>query len=265
MARRRDDQVAALETRLAPAGWRGRLSSWFYRCEVLGVSSPVPRQSPPIFVLDFENTRAQPASGANGEDNPMARLLITTAGLGTQALELQLGVNHVGRDPDCEHHLPNHSVSSLHCELSLTNEGVYLRDCNSTNGTFLDGELVKEAWLRPGQQLRLGDVELRVESVDVAIAIPEIKREAPPPKAIQENGELYCARHPDRKIAFKCTYCTEVMCGACVHVMKRQGGQPLYLCRVCSHICERIEMVQEKKKRGFLGFLQDTVKLKFHR
>jgi hypothetical protein len=193
----------------------------------------------------------------------MARLLIRTKGLGVQALELQMGVNHVGRNPDCEQHLSHHTISALHCELSLTHDGVYLRDCNSTNGTFLDGEPVKEAWLRPGQELRLGDVELYVESVDAAIAIPEIKVEAPPPKVIQQEGQLYCSRHPDRKITFKCTNCTEVMCNACVHVMKRQGGQPLYLCRVCSHKCERIEVMQERKKKGFLGFLQDTVKLKF--
>jgi len=194
----------------------------------------------------------------------MARLLIKTEGLGAQALELHMGVNHVGRDPDCEQHLNHHTISSLHCELSLTHDGVYLRDCDSTNGTFLNGEPVKEAWLRPGQELRLGDVELYVESVDATIAIPELHQEVvPAPKAVQQNGELYCARHPDRKITFKCTHCKEVMCNACVHVMKRQGGQPLYLCRVCSHKCERIEIVQEKKKKGFFGFLQDTVKLKF--
>ena len=193
----------------------------------------------------------------------MARLLIRTEGLGIQAIELHMGVNHVGRNPDCEQYLNHHTVSSLHCELSLTHDGVYLRDCNSTNGTFLNGEPVKEAWLRPGQDLRLGDVELYVESVDATIAIPEIKTEAPAPKAIQQNGELFCARHPDHKITFKCTHCTEVMCNACVHVMKRQGGQALYLCRVCSHKCERIEIIQEKKKKGFLGFLQETVKLKF--
>jgi hypothetical protein len=45
--------------------------------------------------------------------------------------------------------------------------------------------------------------------------------------------------------------------------MKRQGGQPLYLCRVCSHKCERIEVLQEQKKKGFFGRLADTVKLKF--
>jgi hypothetical protein len=193
----------------------------------------------------------------------MARLLIKTRGLGIQALELHLGVNHVGRDPDCEQHLNHHTVSSLHCELSLTSDGVYLRDCDSTNGTFLNGEPVKEAWLRPGQEVKLGDVELFVESTDAVIAIPEIRPEIPLPKVIQEAGELYCARHSGRKITFKCTHCAEVMCNACVHVMKRQGGQPLYLCRVCSHKCERIEIVQEKKKRSFFGYLQDTVKLKF--
>jgi len=193
----------------------------------------------------------------------MARLLVKTQGLGIQALELHMGVNHVGRNPDCEQCLEHHTVSALHCELSLTSDGVYLRDCQSTNGTFLNGELVKEAWLRPGQDLRLGDVELYVESVDANIAIPAIKADAPLPKAVPQDGQLYCARHPDRKITFRCTNCTEVMCNACVHVMKRQGGQPLYLCRVCSHKCERLEVLQEKKKRGFLGFLQDTVKLKF--
>ncbi len=193
----------------------------------------------------------------------MARLLIKTPGLGIQALELHLGVNQVGRDPDCEQHLNHHTISAVHCEMSLTNDGVFLRDCDSTNGTFLNGEPVKEAWLRPGQEVKLGDVELFVESTDVVIAIPEIKPEIAPPKVIQEAGELYCARHPGRKITFKCTHCAEVMCNACVHVMKRQGGQPLYLCRVCSHKCERIEIVQEKKKRSFFGYLQDTVKLKF--
>jgi hypothetical protein len=193
----------------------------------------------------------------------MARLLIRTKGLGVQALELQMGVNHVGRSPDCEQHLDHHTISAVHCELSLTHDGVYVRDCNSTNGTFVNGEPVKEAWLRPGQELRLGDVELYVESVKATIAIPEIKEEATAPKAAQTADEHYCSRHPDRKITFKCSNCTEVMCNACVHVMKRQGGQPLYLCRACSHKCERIEVIEERKKKGFLGFLQDTVKLRF--
>ena len=53
------------------------------------------------------------------------------------------------------------------------------------------------------------------------------------------------------------------MCNACIHVMRIKGGKPHFMCVICSHECEPFQMVQPKKKKGFLGFLQDTVKLKF--
>src|ERR1700744_6286521 len=131
----------------------------------------------------------------------MARLLIKTEGLGKQALELRLGVNRVGRDPDCELQLNHHTISSLHCELSLSADGVYLRDCDSTNGSFLNGEPVIESWLMAGQELRFGDVELYVESTDANIAIPDLPvQPAEEIKVIERNGELFCSRHPERRI-----------------------------------------------------------------
>src|SRR5471030_1981190 len=94
----------------------------------------------------------------------MARLLIKTAGLENRILELRLGVNRVGRDPRCEFCIDHPTISSRHCELALSGDGVYVRDCNSTNGTFVNGNPVMEAWLDAGQKLRLGNVELLVES-----------------------------------------------------------------------------------------------------
>ena len=142
---------------------------------------------------------------------------------------------------------------------------MYIRDCDSTNGTFLNGEPVMEAWLDPGQKLRLGDVELLVESTDVNVAIPQFERprQIAPPPVVLPDGVLSCPRHARPAATYKCTYCNEVMCNACVHVMRRKGGAPLFLCTVCSHKCERSRSRQPKKKKGFLGFLQDTVRLKF--
>jgi len=70
----------------------------------------------------------------------MARLIIQTEGLDKQAVELRMGINRVGRDEHCELQLPHTTVSSLHAELSLSNDGVHLRDCDSTNGTFVNGQ-----------------------------------------------------------------------------------------------------------------------------
>ncbi|MEJ0090918.1 MAG: FHA domain-containing protein [Limisphaerales bacterium] len=195
----------------------------------------------------------------------MARLQIRTAGLEERTLELRLGVNRVGRDPEGEICIEHPTISSLHCELALTNDGVYVRDCDSTNGTFLNGERVTEVWLDPGQTLRLGDVELLVESTEANIAIPHFERpiQIAPPPVILPDGVVACSRHAAAPATYKCTHCSEVMCSACVHVMRRKGGVPLFLCVLCSNKCERIQAAQPKKKKGFFGFLQDTVRLKF--
>jgi len=195
----------------------------------------------------------------------MARLIIKTEGLGQQALELRLGINRVGRGADCELQLPHSTVSSLHCELALSNDGVHMRDCDSTNGTFINGQPVAEAWLVPGQQVRFGDVELLVESTNVVIGIPQYERGEPPAAApvILENGLTACPRHSEVAATFRCTYCKEMMCNACVRIMRIKGGKPHYLCRLCSHPAERVEATAPKKKKGFFAILQETVKLKF--
>lgn len=183
-----------------------------------------------------------------------------------RTLELRLGVNRIGRDPESDFQIPHTTISSLHCEFVLTNDGVYLRDCDSTNGSFINGEPVKEAWLEAGQEVRLGEVELYVESTGATIAIPDYERPqetaTPPPTALPD-GTPSCPRHPTIAAMFRCTHCGGLMCHSCIHIVKRQGGAPLFLCNLCSHKCERITTAQPAKKRGILSFLQETVRLKF--
>ena len=180
----------------------------------------------------------------------MARLLIKTAGLENRILELQLGVNRVGRDPDCEICIDHSTVSSVHCELALSNDGVYIHDCNSTNGTFVNGEPVMEAWLDAGQEVRLGDVKLLVESTDINIAIPKFERDRPKPPAILEGGVVACNRRSQEQATYRCTHCKDVMCNHCVRIMRLKGGyHALFLCPLCSNKCEPIVGVAPKKKK----------------
>jgi hypothetical protein len=193
----------------------------------------------------------------------MARLLIKTAGLENRTLELRLGINRVGRDPNCDFPIHHPSVSSIHCEIIVSADGVLLRDCASTNGTFINGDPVSEVWLMRGQEVQLGDVELLVESTEVNVAIPQFERERPKPPAILEGGATACSRHAQEIATYRCTHCKDVMCNHCIRIMRIKGGNPLFLCPSCSNKCEPIAGVGgTKKKKGFFASLADTVKLK---
>jgi pSer/pThr/pTyr-binding forkhead associated (FHA) protein len=193
----------------------------------------------------------------------MATLIIKTAGLENQALELRPGVNRVGRSPDSDFVINHSTISTNHCEFILSADGVFLRDCDSTNGSFLNGNPVKEARLLAGQTVTLGDVELFVESTEANVVIPEYERPRPKPPVVLPDGVIICPRHSRAQAKYKCTHCREIMCEECLHVLRRKGGNPLLLCPLCSHKCEAILTVTEKKKKSFVEFLEDTVKLRF--
>jgi pSer/pThr/pTyr-binding forkhead associated (FHA) protein len=193
----------------------------------------------------------------------MAILLIKTVGLENQALELRPGVNRVGRSPDSDFVINHATVSTNHCEFILSADGVFLRDCGSTNGSFVNGTRTGEARLLPGQTVALGDVELFVESTEAQVVIPEYERPRPKPPVVLPDGAMICPRHTQAQAKYKCTHCREIMCGECIHVLRRKGGSPLFLCPLCSHKCELIQVATAKKKKSFVEFLQDTVKLRF--
>ena len=94
----------------------------------------------------------------------MARLVILSEGLTGKALELTVDKTTIGRVDDNTFPIPEGSVSSHHCEVLLRGGEVVIHDLNSTNGTFVNGHQVTgEAVLKPGQILRLGQVEIRLE------------------------------------------------------------------------------------------------------
>jgi FHA domain len=194
----------------------------------------------------------------------MARLVIKSEGFNNQVINLNLGVNRVGRSPGNDITIEHATISSKHCEIALGDGEVTVRDCGSTNGTYVNDHPVMEAKLTAGQILRLGDVDFLVESTDVTIAIPKFEVVRPAPPVVLTDGSLVCPRHKDARATHQCTYCREVMCDDCVHRLRRRGGKLLKLCPLCSHACEAIGG-EKKRKKSFLGFLQRTVKLPFVR
>jgi hypothetical protein len=96
--------------------------------------------------------------------------------------------------------------------------------------------------------IRLGDVELYVETTDARIAIPEIEREIPAPPVVLPDGAMLCPRHPEAAVTHRCTHCHSVLCEECVTRLRRKGGHTLKLCALCSHPVELIAVAKPKKK-----------------
>ena len=97
-------------------------------------------------------------------NQPMAKLVVLSEGLTGLTYELKVDKTTIGRLEDNAFQITEASVSSHHCELVQRGNDIVVKDLNSTNGTFINGEKITEAALKPGQILRLGQVEMRLES-----------------------------------------------------------------------------------------------------
>jgi pSer/pThr/pTyr-binding forkhead associated (FHA) protein len=194
----------------------------------------------------------------------MARLVIRNAEFQNRVIELNLGVNRFGRSPRNDVQIEHPTVSELHCEIVLTADSVVVRDCGSTNGTFVADRRITESALSTGQVLHLGDVELLVETTDINIAIPHFDMPRPAPPVVLTDGSLICPRHPHARATHQCTHCREVLCDACVHRLRRSGGKLMKFCPLCSHPCVPLG-AEKRKRKSFLGLWRKTVKLPFLR
>ena len=71
------------------------------------------------------------------------------------------GVRTIGRAVGSDFIVDAALVSRVHCRLTALPDGrLELRDLDSTNGTFVNGQRVDTAVLAPGDRLQVGRVEL---------------------------------------------------------------------------------------------------------
>jgi len=73
------------------------------------------------------------------------------------------GAARVGRSPESDVHLPDPSVSRNHALFDVQHGALVVHDAGSTNGTYVNGERVDTAVLKPGDVVSFGKAELRVE------------------------------------------------------------------------------------------------------
>ena len=96
--------------------------------------------------------------------------LVTTAG--DRAVALTGGrALLVGRAMACDLAIPDPTVSRQHAEIEAAPDGVLVRDLQSTNGTYVDGQRVAgEALAPPGSRISFGKVDFDVRHETPAAA-----------------------------------------------------------------------------------------------
>ena len=91
--------------------------------------------------------------------------------LGGGVVEIPEAGLRIGANPDNDLVIDDGFVSSFHAQVFMRGERLFVRDLDSTNGTFVAGVRVIEAEVRPDAVVRLGQTELRVETKEIPEAV----------------------------------------------------------------------------------------------
>jgi hypothetical protein len=113
----------------------------------------------------------------------MAKLVILNQGMTGRTFDLIVERTTVGRMEDNTFQITDGSVSSHHAEIILRGSEILVKDLNSTNGSFIGSEKITESVLKPGQILRFGQVELRIDDGSPVTAPPPPPAPAKAPSA----------------------------------------------------------------------------------
>lgn len=101
---------------------------------------------------------------------------------------LTRSITTIGRDEDCEIVLEGNTVSRRHCEIACHGGSYIVRDC-SRNGTYVNGERVRQAQLHDGDQIRIGANVLLV-NLSSGISTGALSGKLTTPTRLPSNIEL---------------------------------------------------------------------------
>lgn len=124
-----------------------------------------------------EHTDILPQSSQPATTREVTLLILEGPGAG-QRIPLDRDELKIGKDPSSDLCIPDAAVSRNHCLIERKNEGYLIRDLDSTNGTFVDGTRIREAYLRPGSRVKIGTAMLLFQPVYQADTVPPSKAES---------------------------------------------------------------------------------------
>ena len=121
---------------------------------------PPPPPRPPKALEGVSGT--QVISAAEARQAGLTQEVMTLV-VGSTRHRLSKRVSTMGRSRDCDVVVPDPNASRTHAEVRHIGLDYYLVDMGSTNGTEVNGQLVKRHALADGDTIVIGTTEIRVE------------------------------------------------------------------------------------------------------
>jgi pSer/pThr/pTyr-binding forkhead associated (FHA) protein len=98
------------------------------------------------------------------------------------AIALYRPVLLIGRHLECDIRLDSPKVSRRHCCVATAYDRVLIRDLGSRNGVRVNGRLLEESRLLPGDELAIGPILFRLEHEEEQLLLP---RPSPAPQTVR--------------------------------------------------------------------------------
>jgi uncharacterized RDD family membrane protein YckC len=129
----------------------------------------------------------------------VAKLVVNPTSTNRREIVLGRTLLSIGRDPSNDLVLPDAMVSRRHAVIEYRGSQYFLRDCNSSNGSVVNGDRVSEKSLRDGDIVAIGSArllfreELDAEGAAKVVPHPSAPRlSCPACEAQYRKGDIYC-------------------------------------------------------------------------
>jgi uncharacterized RDD family membrane protein YckC len=172
----------------------------------------------------------------------MAKLIVNPTSPSRREVSLSRTLLSIGRDPSNDVVLPDAMVSRRHAVIEYRGSQYFLRDCNSSNGSLINGDRVSERGLRDGDLVAIGTARLLFR--DDLVAEDAAGKVIHHPSAPRQHclacgqdyrkGDVYC-RHcgsslappaPQRTVCTACGTAVTMPARFCTACGARLGDEP---------------------------------------
>ena len=122
-------------------------------------------ESPQVDLTATKNFNPTSEAMKAHEDALLAKykLVLVSTEIRDQRYKITRVSNLIGRSPACAIAISHPSISRQHCLLQLTDRGIHVKDLDTTNGTKVNGIVLKEGYINVGDKLILGHLGFVLE------------------------------------------------------------------------------------------------------